>query len=476
MDDIQFGDVEEIQPEQSLRPDRNRHFAVVPYGKPNKWELPIFVDLDVLLDMEAHAASNTTVELGGVLLGGHYYDADGRPFVVVTDSLRAEHYESTKGSFKFTHETWEKISRQRDEFPADLQMVGWYHTHPDWGVFLSGMDHFICDHFFNRLLDVAYVIDPCRRDRGFFQWTGRPGENPKRTSGFYVTASRFRAAELEQAVQMLEGKITMPTHAPGTAGSPIIHVQTPPPPPKPAWETLGIFGMLALQFVLVVLIAWKVVSPPEGMNAETLARLEKLIEARDEAARLVAQHERDMQIIDRVLQEVRDTPEGLTVRYQEEIKKNEDLRTALRNSHAAQEQAAARMQRELQEIKDRLSMHEAQLKSKDTDIAALESDRQKLREQLSAREATIDELREKLNGTTETDTSQPGIFVWPPTTRTYVLLAVIVGVVFAGGASLWLRSQAPAAGNELPSGPPLTEEPPPEAHNILSTPEETPSP
>src|SRR5262245_25919176 len=100
--------------------------------------------------MEDHAQSDTTVELGGVLLGGVHEDEDGKPFVVVTDSLRAQHYESTKGSFKFTHDTWSQITREREEFPAELQMVGWYHTHPDWGVFLSGMDMFICDNFFNR--------------------------------------------------------------------------------------------------------------------------------------------------------------------------------------------------------------------------------------------------------------------------------------------------------------------------------------
>ena len=102
-DDIQFGDVEEAQPQKDLRPDRNRHFAVVAYGKPVERDLPIFVDLDVLLDMETHAATDTSVELGGVMLGGHYHDEDGKPFVVITDTLRAEHYESTKGSFKFTH-------------------------------------------------------------------------------------------------------------------------------------------------------------------------------------------------------------------------------------------------------------------------------------------------------------------------------------------------------------------------------------
>jgi proteasome lid subunit RPN8/RPN11 len=247
-DDIQFGDVEEVQPEKNLRPDRNRHFAVVAYGKPSERDLPIFVDLDVLLDMEAHAASDKTVELGGVMLGGHYHDENGQPFVVVTDTLRAEHYESTKGSFKFTHETWETISRQRDEFPPELQMAGWYHTHPDWGVFLSGMDMFICDNFFNKMLDVAYVIDPCRLDRAFFQWTGKPSERIRRTGGFYVTASRFREQELATTVAALEGKIQMPTYTGGAGGSPIINVQSPHPPPKPVWETAGTFGMLALQF------------------------------------------------------------------------------------------------------------------------------------------------------------------------------------------------------------------------------------
>ena len=162
--------------------------------------------------MEDHALSNTAVELGGVLLGGCYEDEQGRPFVVITDSLRAQHYESTKGSFKFTHDTWAAITRERDAFPAELAMVGWYHTHPDWGVFLSGMDMFICDNFFNKKLDVAYVIDPCRGDRGMFQWTGDARHRVRRTGGFFVTASRFRAAELEYYVAELSS--TMPAASP----------------------------------------------------------------------------------------------------------------------------------------------------------------------------------------------------------------------------------------------------------------------
>jgi len=159
--DIQFGDLEHSQPERGLRPDQDAHFATCPVGTLEDGELLIFVDLDVMRDMEAHAQSNTNVELGGVMLGRQSVDDQGRPFVTITDSLRAEHYEATKGSFKFTHETWSQISRQRDQFRPDLEMVGWYHTHPGWSVFLSGMDLFICNNFFNR-----FFQSPARRRAG----------------------------------------------------------------------------------------------------------------------------------------------------------------------------------------------------------------------------------------------------------------------------------------------------------------------
>jgi proteasome lid subunit RPN8/RPN11 len=277
-DDIQFGEMEEQQPEDCLRPDQNKHYAVVAYGQPGKGDLPVYVDLDVLLDMEAHALSDTSVELGGVLLGGQYQDDEGRPFVVISDSLRARHYESTKGSFKFTHDTWEAISRERDQFPAELQMVGWYHTHPDWGVFLSGMDMFICNNFFNKRLDVAYVIDPCRDDRAFFMWNGDSSKGVRRTGGFYVTASRFRGAELAAVVEQAQNdEAPMRTVTPATGGAPQVIVTGPPP--KPAWEGLAVIGMLTLQFCLLTILAWRLLAPAGGETKAELTRLSQRLEA-----------------------------------------------------------------------------------------------------------------------------------------------------------------------------------------------------
>ncbi|MBW3597931.1 MAG: metal-dependent protease of the PAD1/JAB1 superfamily, partial [Planctomycetes bacterium] len=108
--EISFGDVQHAERQTHRRPDQNKHYHVAPVFAPEEGELRVYVDIDAMRDMESHALSNTNVELGGVLLGGQYEDEDGRPFVVVTDSLRAQHYESTKGSFKFTHDTWSQIT------------------------------------------------------------------------------------------------------------------------------------------------------------------------------------------------------------------------------------------------------------------------------------------------------------------------------------------------------------------------------
>jgi hypothetical protein len=83
--------------------------------------------------------------------------------------LEAKHDENTQASFTYTHDSWEEITRQRDRLHPALDIVGWYHTHPDFGIFLSSHDLFIHRHFFAQQLQVAYVIDPIRQTRGFYQ-------------------------------------------------------------------------------------------------------------------------------------------------------------------------------------------------------------------------------------------------------------------------------------------------------------------
>jgi proteasome lid subunit RPN8/RPN11 len=293
--DIEFGKLQQSLPSTGLRPDRDGQLVVAAIGNPQANELPIFVDLDVMRDMEAHAVSNTRVELGGVMLGYQRLDFEGRPFVVITDCLRAEHYEATKGSFKFTHETWSQITRDRAKFKPELEMVGWYHTHPGWSVFLSGMDLFICDNFFNRPLDVALVIDPCTDDRGWFYWANPTATSssaavelevaeiepdpdivgaPVRTGGFYLMTGRFREDELDYFVNLYQREPTMnrdPRYSNPTgnqllaAGQPMVQ---PSNQRNPVFEII-LASMILTQFLLLALIAWRIMVPSYSPLADS---------------------------------------------------------------------------------------------------------------------------------------------------------------------------------------------------------------
>jgi hypothetical protein len=52
----------------------------------------------------------------------------------------------------------------------DMRILGWYHTHPGHGIFLSDMDLFIHKHFFNLPWHVAFVFDPQNQEEGLFAW------------------------------------------------------------------------------------------------------------------------------------------------------------------------------------------------------------------------------------------------------------------------------------------------------------------
>ncbi len=201
-DEITFGDVRVREPERRARPDRDRRFASVAYEVPGPADLPIFLDRRAADAIERHALSDTSVELGGILLGKECLDAaTGQAFVWVNQSLEAKHYANTQASFTYTHDSWEEITRERDQRFPQYDIVGWYHTHPNFGIFLSHHDLFIHHNFFSQPLQVAYVVDPINQTRGFFQW--RDG-GMAQVQGYCLTADRGDRIALARLANDLE--------------------------------------------------------------------------------------------------------------------------------------------------------------------------------------------------------------------------------------------------------------------------------
>jgi proteasome lid subunit RPN8/RPN11 len=135
--------------------------------------------VDILLDeaplraMQAHALTSLDREVAGVMIGRQpEKQPDGRYVVHVIDSIIAEHTVMQGASVTYTPESWRYMTDTLwERYPDESAViVGWYHTHPGFGIFLSGMDLFIHQNFFTQIWHVAYVLDPRARTSGFFCW------------------------------------------------------------------------------------------------------------------------------------------------------------------------------------------------------------------------------------------------------------------------------------------------------------------
>lgn len=110
-------------------------------------------------NLVAHAKESVDAEVCGVLVGD-VREENGATNVDVKAIIRGAAAREARAHVTFTHETWNHIHATLDKEYPDLQIVGWYHTHPGFGVEFSAMDRFIHENFFSGPTQVAYLTDP----------------------------------------------------------------------------------------------------------------------------------------------------------------------------------------------------------------------------------------------------------------------------------------------------------------------------
>ncbi|MBE6613314.1 MAG: LysM peptidoglycan-binding domain-containing protein [Ruminococcaceae bacterium] len=145
-------------------------------------DVKVYIKQDVYRALERFAVSDTSKELGSILLGGYAVE-HGKTHVVISRFIEAKYTDASASTLTFTHETWDYVHSEHAAKHPDKTIVGWQHTHPGYGIFLSNYDLFIQENFFNLPFQVAYVIDPVKKTRGFFQWKSGKIEKLR---GFYV--------------------------------------------------------------------------------------------------------------------------------------------------------------------------------------------------------------------------------------------------------------------------------------------------
>jgi proteasome lid subunit RPN8/RPN11 len=128
---------------------------------PRGAEAPLRVAMEAraFADLVAHAKESLEAEVCGVL-AGEVCEDDAGLFVHVQAAVRGAAAKQEATHVTFTQETWNSIHEQLDREHPKLRVVGWYHSHPGFGVEFSEMDRFIQQNFFAAPTQVALLTDP----------------------------------------------------------------------------------------------------------------------------------------------------------------------------------------------------------------------------------------------------------------------------------------------------------------------------
>lgn len=164
------------------------------FGEIENDDVKVYIKQDVYKALEKLSASDTSKELGSIIVGDYCQDL-GKTNVIVSNFIEAKYTDASASTLTFTHETWDYIHSEHERLYPEKKIIGWQHTHPNYGIFLSNYDMFIQENFFNLPFQIAYVIDPIQNIRGFFQWKNGKIEKLK---GFYVYEDVGKPIKIEQ--------------------------------------------------------------------------------------------------------------------------------------------------------------------------------------------------------------------------------------------------------------------------------------
>lgn len=138
-------------------------------GVPAEGQPLVLMHQTAIAQVVAHSRSNTGYELGGALLG-HAYRYKKGIVVEVKAALPAVSADHGPVHFTFSADSWSKLHQDRAAHYSNLDIIGWFHTHPDLGVFYSSDDVVVHSAAFTLPWHVGLVVDPVREEASFFGW------------------------------------------------------------------------------------------------------------------------------------------------------------------------------------------------------------------------------------------------------------------------------------------------------------------
>lgn len=130
----------------------------------------VFFVQDALSEAWEHVRGEPTLEQAGVLVGHPFVTFDGRTtFVVVAAVIPVEPGQAGAAHVVITPEGSARAREGIEQRYPGLKPVGWYHSHPGLGIFLSEADRVITNSIYDANWHLAVVFDPQANQMGIFR-------------------------------------------------------------------------------------------------------------------------------------------------------------------------------------------------------------------------------------------------------------------------------------------------------------------
>lgn len=152
------------------------------YRQLSNQKMIIFVEREAEIQLIHHLSIDPYNETGGVFVGQAYFCKETNThYTEIIGSIAAPHTIGNRVHFQLTAESWPDIFKNHKQNYPTTTILGWYHSHPGHGVFLSGTDLNTQRSTFNKVWQISTVYDTLHKDIGYFY-----GADGTRTSPVYL--------------------------------------------------------------------------------------------------------------------------------------------------------------------------------------------------------------------------------------------------------------------------------------------------
>ena len=152
----------------------------------------VFMHRQVYNKIWHHILKDSTLELGGSLLG-YFAVWQKQKFLIITDVLNQPiEYFASPIMIKFTNQFYSDVADSLEQINIEYASVirlGLYHSHPNYGVYMSKTD--AADFKRTAALNhqIAMIFDPIRKEDGLYFWLNENDISPTSSYHLYDTTN-----------------------------------------------------------------------------------------------------------------------------------------------------------------------------------------------------------------------------------------------------------------------------------------------